>query len=130
MRTTADGLWIETRGNVAEIGLTSAGMAGRTLTRIETVGKGARLRKGGAFLLLTYGKGRSAQEIEVDAPVAGKIVELEPALARAVTGVAAIAAAPDRTWVVRVELSGPVEVEDDEDDEPIDDDLLDDDDDE
>lgn len=129
MRTTSDLLWIESRGRTAEIGLTAAALAGRTLTRVETVGKNAKLRPGGAFLLLTFGKGRTAQEVEVDAPVAGKIVEIEPGLAKAVTGVAAVAAAPERTWIVRVELAQAVADDDEEDDEPSDDDLLDDDDD-
>lgn len=114
--TTADGMWIETRGKIAEVGLTAAALTGKPLTKIETVGKGARVKKGGAFLLLTLGKGKGATEVELDAPVAGKIVELEPALAKAVTGVAAIAAAPETTWVVRVEVAGAVEVDEDEDD--------------
>jgi glycine cleavage system H lipoate-binding protein len=113
--TTADGMWIETRGRIAEVGLTASALAGKPLTKIETVGKGARVKKGGAFLLLTLGKGKGAKEVELDAPITGRIVELEPALAKAVTGVGAIAAAPESTWVVRVEVAGAVEVDEDED---------------
>ena len=124
--TTADGMWIETRGKIAEVGVTAAALAGKPLTKIETVGKGARVKKGGAFLLLTLGKGKGAKEIELDAPLAGKIVEVEPALAKAVTAVAAIAAAPESTWVVRLEVAGAVEVDEDEgdgdDDDVIEDD--------
>lgn len=125
--TTADGMWIETRGKVAEIGLTAAAIAGKPLTKIETVGKGARVKKGGAFLLLTLGKGKGAKEIELDAPLAGRIVELEPALAKAVTGVAAIAAAPETTWVVRLEVAGAVEVDEDDTEDDGDDDVVEDD---
>ena len=46
-----------------------AAVVGRTLTKVETVGRGARVSKGGAFLLLTFGKGKAAKEVELDAPV-------------------------------------------------------------
>jgi glycine cleavage system H lipoate-binding protein len=114
--TTKDGLWIESAGKVATVGLTAAALAGRTLTKVETVGRGARVSKGGAFLLLTFGKGKAAKEVELDAPVAGRITELEPALSKAVTGVAAIVAAPESTWVVRLEVAGAADEDEDEDD--------------
>jgi glycine cleavage system H lipoate-binding protein len=123
-------MWIESRGGTAEVGVTSEWLAGRKLAKIETVGKGSRLTKGGPFLLLTVDK---KKEVELDSPFKGKLVEVRPELVKAVTAVTAIAADPDRTWIVRVELAeGAVaDEEEDEDDEDLDDvdDLADDDDD-
>jgi glycine cleavage system H lipoate-binding protein len=122
-RTTVDGMWIESRGGTAEIGVTSEWLAGRKLAKIETVGKGARLTKGGAFLLLTVDK---KKEVDLDAPLKGKLIEVRPELAKAVTAVSAIAADPDRTWIVRVALAeGAVADEGEDEDEDEDEDDLD-----
>ena len=113
-RTTVDGMWIESRGGTAEVGVTSEWLAGRKLAKIETVGKGSRLAKGGPFLLLTVDK---KKEVELDSPLKGKVVEVRPELAKAVTAVTAIAADPDRTWIVRVELAEGAAADEDEDED-------------
>lgn len=126
-RTTRDGLWIETQGSTAEIGLTAESLGGGKLTKIETVGKGARLAPGGAFVLLTIGK---KKEVEIGSPVRGRIRELRPELAKAVTAVQAVLADPEHTWIVKVDLDASAAEEEDEDDGEVDEDLGDDDDDE
>ncbi len=126
-RTIRDGLWIETDGSKAEIGVTAELLKGGKLTKIETVGKNAKLAPGGAFLLLTLGK---KKEVEIASPVRGKLREVRPELAKAVTAVATVLEDPEHTWIVRVDLDAAAAEDEDEDDEDgLDDDLGDDEDD-
>ena len=123
-RATKNGLWIDTSGSTAAIGITADVLSNGKLTKVETLNKGSKVGRGEALVLLTFGK---KKEIELESPVKGRVAEIRPELARAVTAVDAIAGDPEQSWILKVTLDASErDEEEEEDDEDVDLDDLDD----